>query len=91
MSVQNLESALNFIRQKFYSYSGTDGDKSTLSANELGALARKEFPSLCRDPKSEEVLKSVLMDMDMDGDKKLNYKEFVLFLVCLSIVMDEGH
>ncbi|XP_075699489.1 protein S100-A5-like [Rhinoderma darwinii] len=74
----------------FDKYAKGDGDSSTLSQNELFELAKKEFPALCQSEKKDEILKGVIGQMDMDGDNKVNFKEFVIFISCLTIALKEN-
>ncbi|XP_029435264.1 protein S100-G-like [Rhinatrema bivittatum] len=89
MASCNLETVINNLIQTFDKYARSEGDKGTLSPNELCALARNEFPSLCKDTKSEAILTGILGDMDLDGDKEVTFKEFVLFLCFLTMAIKE--
>ncbi|KAM4013066.1 protein S100-A2-like [Anomaloglossus baeobatrachus] len=74
----------------FDKYAKGDGDCSTLSQAELCDLAKKEFPALCQNQSKDELLKGIIGKMDMDGDKKVDFKEFMIFMSCLTMALKES-
>ncbi|MEE6526638.1 hypothetical protein FKM82_027385 [Ascaphus truei] len=85
----NLESCMGYIITTFKKYAGSDKDSSTLSQDELCEMVKKEFPSLCKNEKKDQILKGIFGSMDMDGDQKVSFKEFVVFLGCLTLALEE--
>ncbi|XP_068108511.1 protein S100-A4-like isoform X2 [Hyperolius riggenbachi] len=84
-----IEDMMIALIQKFDFYAKGDGDGSSLNQDELCKLAEKEFPSLCASKKKDEILKSVIMKMDMDGDKKVTFDEYMIFLSCLIMIIQQ--
>ncbi|XP_053331590.1 protein S100-G-like [Spea bombifrons] len=85
----NLEAIMVGLVAVFKKYAGKDGDAQTLSKSELTELALKEFPTLSKAENKDSVLKGVFGQMDMDGDNKVTFKEFVIFFGCLTIALEE--
>ncbi|XP_078525687.1 protein S100-A4-like [Lissotriton helveticus] len=88
--IMTLEQLCMVMLQTFKKYSGADGKSGELSQQELQLLVTKEFPSLSGSGKDEKAVKEVMKMMDMDGDNKVTYKEFAMFLAILSMIMEEG-
>ncbi|XP_068108508.1 protein S100-A4-like isoform X2 [Hyperolius riggenbachi] len=84
-----IENMMFALIKKFDFYAKGDGDGSSLNQDELCKLAEKEFPSLCTSNKKDEILKSVIGKMDMDGDKKVTFDEYMIFLSCLAMILHE--
>ncbi|XP_044128297.1 protein S100-G-like [Bufo gargarizans] len=85
-----LQSVMVTLMKTFDSYAKGDGDSGTLSKSELISLVQKEFPALCESQNKDEILKGIFGQMDMDGDNKVNFKEFIIFLACLTISLKES-
>ncbi|OCT66704.1 protein S100-G [Xenopus laevis] len=84
----NLEQQIIQLIGTFKKYAGKDGDSSSLNQAELTEMAMKEFPSLCKNEKKDEILKGVFGKMDMDGDKKVTFDEFAMFFCFITIALE---
>ncbi|KAG8535613.1 hypothetical protein GDO81_028152 [Engystomops pustulosus] len=71
-------------------YAAADGIQGSLSKDELATLASEQFPALCQNQKKADILKGIFGEMDMDGDNKISFKEFVIFIGCLTIALQES-
>ncbi|XP_040267987.1 protein S100-A2-like [Bufo bufo] len=85
-----LQGVMITMMKTFDSYAKGDGDSSTLSKSELINLVQKEFPALCESQKKDEILKGIFGQMDMDGDGKVDFKEYVTFLACVTICLKKS-
>ncbi|XP_040267986.1 protein S100-A2-like [Bufo bufo] len=85
-----LQGVMITVMKTFDSYAKGDGDSSTLSKSELINLVQKEFPALCESQKKDEILKGICGQMDMDGDSKVDFKEYVTFLACVTMALKES-
>ncbi|XP_073419115.1 protein S100-A4-like [Dendrobates tinctorius] len=74
----------------FDKYAKGDGDCSSLSQSELFDLAKKEFPALSQNQSKDELMKGIFGKLDMDGDKKVDFKEFMIFITCLAMALKES-
>ncbi|XP_078541858.1 protein S100-A4-like [Lissotriton helveticus] len=84
-----LEELCEAMIQTFKKYSGADGKTGELNQDELSKLLKEEFPSLSASGKDEDMAKEVMKMMDLDGDKKVSFKEFAIFLAFLSMLLEE--
>ncbi|XP_071970598.1 uncharacterized protein [Engystomops pustulosus] len=71
-------------------YAAADGIQGSLSKDKLATLASAEFPTLCQNQKKDDILKGIFGEMDMDGDNKISFKEFAIFLGSLTIALKES-
>ncbi|XP_053551493.1 protein S100-G-like [Bombina bombina] len=86
---EKLEDLMIKLIGTFKTYAGKDGDGNFLNQDELCELATKEFPTLCTSGKKDEILKGIIGEMDMDGDKKVSFKEFIIFFGFLSLALED--
>ncbi|KAG9462272.1 hypothetical protein GDO78_014494 [Eleutherodactylus coqui] len=84
-----LEKLMAEIIVCFRKHAGSDGNSGTLSQQELSEMAKKEFPSLCQSPKKDEILKDIFAQMDIDGSNTVDFKEFMVFLSCITIAVED--
>ncbi|XP_069074159.1 protein S100-G-like isoform X1 [Pleurodeles waltl] len=82
-----LENVIHHICYTFKKYSGEDLNAGELNQEELEKMVRAEFPSLSKQEDGDNMIRTVMAMMDFDGDKSVNFKEFVLFLAFLSVEM----
>ncbi|XP_073493482.1 protein S100-A2-like isoform X2 [Phyllobates terribilis] len=87
MTLQDQMIAMIFT---FDSYAKGDGDSSSLSQDELFQLAKKEFPALSQNQNKDELLKGIFGKLDTDGNKKVDFKEFMIFISCLTMAIKES-
>ncbi|KAG9463314.1 hypothetical protein GDO78_022008 [Eleutherodactylus coqui] len=73
----------------FRKYAGSDGNSGTLSQQELSEMAKKEFPTLCQSPKKDEILKEIFTQMDRDKSNTIDFKEFMIFLTCMTMALED--
>ncbi|XP_078526252.1 protein S100-A2-like [Lissotriton helveticus] len=85
----HLEELCGAMIQTFKKYSGADGKDGELNQEELSKLLKEEFPSLSASGKDEEMAKEAMKMMDLDGDQKVSFREFAIFLATLSMLMEE--
>ncbi|CAJ1086608.1 protein S100-A1-like [Xyrichtys novacula] len=69
----------------FQNYAERDGDAETLSKSELKELLQAELPGFLekctsKEQNIQETAKQLILDLDQDGDGKMNFSEFVIFI-----------
>ncbi|XP_078525232.1 protein S100-P-like [Lissotriton helveticus] len=74
-----LEELCGTMIQTFKKYSGADGE---LNQEELSKLLKASG-------KDEDLSKEVMKTMDLDGDQKVSFREFAVFLARMSTLMEE--
>ncbi|XP_053331592.1 protein S100-G-like [Spea bombifrons] len=85
----NLEAIMVGLMAIFKKYAGKDGEGQSLSKSELTELALKEFPTLSKTENKDNILQGVFGQMDMDGDNEVTFKEFVLFVGCVTMALGD--
>ncbi|XP_069074160.1 protein S100-A6-like isoform X2 [Pleurodeles waltl] len=73
-----LENVIHHICYTFKKYSGEDLNAGELNQEELEKMKQED---------GDNMIRTVMAMMDFDGDKSVNFKEFVLFLAFLSVEM----
>ncbi|XP_078525684.1 protein S100-P-like isoform X2 [Lissotriton helveticus] len=78
----HLEELCGAMIQTFKKYSGADGKDGELNQDELSKLLKASG-------KDEDLSKEVMKAMDLDGDQKVSFREFAVFLARMSTLMEE--
>jgi len=75
----------------FHEYASKDEgqNKLTLSKNELKQLLSKELKTFMKAPTDAEGLKEIMEAMDHDGDKEVDFKEFIIMVSSITIMCNE--
>ncbi|XP_069488093.1 protein S100-P-like [Ambystoma mexicanum] len=81
-----LEQAMAMIIGVFDKYSGTEGNKFTLTKGELKTLMEKEMPGFMENAKDKDAVDKLLKDLDENGDSEVDFNEFMIFVAALSCV-----
>uniref|UniRef100_A0A3Q2DJY3 Protein S100 n=1 Tax=Cyprinodon variegatus TaxID=28743 RepID=A0A3Q2DJY3_CYPVA len=76
--------AIGMLKQTFDKYAGAEGDKGSLSKKELATLLKAEVPGLA--DKKEEV-DEFMKALDEDGDGSVDFKEYVVFVATLAMIL----
>ncbi|XP_006031033.1 protein S100-A6 [Alligator sinensis] len=82
-----LDQAIGTLVHVFHKYSGKEGDKNTLSKQELKELVQKEL-SLGPKLKDAEITK-LMATLDHNKDQEVNFQEYVTFLAAMAMVYHE--
>ncbi|XP_013919454.1 PREDICTED: protein S100-A5 isoform X2 [Thamnophis sirtalis] len=83
-----LEKALATLVCTFHKYSGREGDKLTLSRQELKELVKQELG--LGEKLHESEIKSLMEDLDRNKDQEVNFQEYITFLGALCMVYNEA-
>ncbi|XP_063779741.1 protein S100-P [Pseudophryne corroboree] len=83
-----LETAIVMIIDVFDKYASTEGDKNSLTKGELKTLFEKELPGFIENAKDKDACDKILKDLDHDGDSKIDFNEFIVFVATLTSI---GH
>uniref|UniRef100_A0A8C5LY04 Protein S100 n=1 Tax=Leptobrachium leishanense TaxID=445787 RepID=A0A8C5LY04_9ANUR len=79
-----LETAICMIIEVFDKYSCTEGNNMTLSKGELKTLLEKELPWLLSSAKKKDASNKLMKDLDENGDKEVDFIEFVTLVAALT-------
>ncbi|XP_043828710.1 protein S100-P [Dromiciops gliroides] len=82
--MSELETAMGMLIDVFDRYSGTEGNKETLTKGELKTLMEKEFPNFVKNGKNNEVVEKLFKNLDDNGDSEVDFNEFIVFVAALT-------
>ncbi|XP_029307655.1 protein S100-A1 [Cottoperca gobio] len=88
MSSQLATSIMGLIKV-FHSYSGKEGDKYKLSKAEMKNLLQGELSDFLKGSKDPMVYDNIMSDLDENKDGEVDFQEFVLLIVALTIASNE--
>ncbi|XP_026548106.1 protein S100-G-like [Notechis scutatus] len=77
---QTLEQALGEVVCTFQRYCRKEGDRNTLSKNQLRSLLQTEMPSLQTLQIKGQALEEMLTLLDVDQDGEVTFEEYIRFV-----------
>ncbi|XP_026579139.1 protein S100-G-like [Pseudonaja textilis] len=77
---QTLEQALGEVVCTFQRYCRKEGDRNTLSKNQLRSLLQTEMPSLQTLQIKGQALEEMLTLLDTDQDGEVTFEEYIRFV-----------
>ncbi|CAL8256310.1 unnamed protein product [Boreogadus saida] len=89
--MSELEKCMESLITVFHRYAAGDGDKATLTKKELKQLLEKEFSTFLSAQKSPDAVDKIMKDLDQNNDKKVDFGEFMVFVVGLSTACEAFH
>ncbi|XP_005411462.1 PREDICTED: protein S100-A6-like [Chinchilla lanigera] len=72
------------LQSLYYKYAGKEGDKKTLTKQQLKELVLTEIP-FCKKPRTAEV-EALIEDLDRDKNSEVSFQEYFTFLGKLSML-----
>ncbi|KAM9353973.1 protein S100-A1-like [Symphorus nematophorus] len=84
-----LQQAIEGLIAVFHSYSGKEGDKCKLSKPELKNLLYGELGDVMEENKDSTVVDKIMSDLDENKDGQVDFQEFVLLVVALTVACNE--
>nr|AAN63527.1 S-100 calcium-binding protein A1 [Squalus acanthias] len=84
-----LESAMAGIIGVFRKYSGKEGDKYSLSNNEMVDLLKAELPNFLKSQKDKAAVDKIMKDLDRNKDGELDFQEFVVLIAALAAACND--
>ncbi|KAL7374600.1 hypothetical protein ABVT39_003700 [Epinephelus coioides] len=82
--MSQLETAMALLMQTFDKYAAAEGDKNTLTKNEVKTLLEKELPDLIKAAKDKGQVEKLLKGMDFSGDQEVDFSEFIVMVAALT-------
>ncbi|KAM7377616.1 hypothetical protein PAMA_014088 [Pampus argenteus] len=79
-----LETAMAILMNTFDTYAAGEGNKDSLSKNEVKTLLEKELPGLLKAAKNQEEVDKMLKGLDFNGDSEVDFSEFVVLVAALT-------
>ncbi|KAM3858163.1 ictacalcin-like [Diretmus argenteus] len=85
----DVQKAMELLISSFYKYSGKEGDKHNLSKAELKELLQNELGGMLGKTNDQAAVDRVFKDLDANQDNKVDFKEFVIMVSCLTIACND--
>ncbi|XP_074083454.1 protein S100-P [Macrotis lagotis] len=82
--MSELETAMGMLIDVFDRYSGTEGNKDTLTKGELKTLMEKEFPNFVKNGKNNDQVEKLFKNLDNNGDSQVDFNEFIILVAALT-------
>ncbi|CAJ1086609.1 protein S100-P [Xyrichtys novacula] len=84
--------SMGIMHDVFQTYAKRDGDAETLSKRELKELLQAELPGFLescasKEKENEEKVKQLVLGLDQDGDEKMDFSEFVIFITAVILMI----
>ncbi|CAM4700093.1 unnamed protein product [Leuciscus chuanchicus] len=88
-NASTLESAMQLMIQTFHKYSGNEGDKYTLSRQELKEMLTQELGNYLGNAQDKDAVDKVMGDLDSNNDGEVDFTEFVILVGALTVACND--
>ncbi|TKS92605.1 Protein S100-P [Collichthys lucidus] len=82
--MNQLETAMVLLMQTFDKYAAGQGNRDALTQAEAKTLLEKELPGLIKASKNPEKVEEMLKSLDLNGDKEIDFSEFMVLVNCVA-------
>ncbi|NXY92371.1 M126 protein, partial [Alcedo cyanopectus] len=83
--LSELEKAMDVIIDVFHQYSRREGDRDTLTKNELKLLIEKQLANYLKHVNNQATVDQIMTDLDMNKDQQLSFNEAMLIVIRVTI------
>ncbi|NWW87098.1 M126 protein, partial [Rhynochetos jubatus] len=87
--LSELEKAMDVIIDVFHQYSRREGDRDTLSKNELKLLIEKQLVNYLKHVKNKATIDEIMRDLDINKDAQISFSETMLLVTRVTIATHE--
>ncbi|KAM9264578.1 protein MRP-126-like [Morus bassanus] len=87
--LSELEKAMDVIINVFHQYSRREGDRDTLTKNELRLLIEKQLVNYLRHVKNKATIDQIMTDLDINKDQQISFCEVMLLITRVTIATHE--
>ncbi|XP_041636087.1 protein S100-P-like [Cheilinus undulatus] len=87
--ISSLKAAVCLLVGTFNKYAGADGCAESLNFAEFKALVQNELPELLENPNCQKEMDEVFSKMDSNGDKAVDFQEYVTTVAALACIFHE--
>ncbi|XP_023117489.1 protein S100-A10b [Amphiprion ocellaris] len=84
-----MENSMESLIVTFHRYAKDDGDKRTLTKKELKKLLETELPNFLKAQNNPKIVDSIMTDLDLNKDDKLDFEEFIPLIAGLSMACEK--
>ncbi|XP_053716766.1 protein S100-P-like [Synchiropus splendidus] len=87
--MSDLTVAMALLMKVFDKYASVDGDPKTLNKAEVKNLLTAELPGLEQAIECKDMAASLIKDLDINSDDKLDFTEFMVLVTALSCILKD--
>ncbi|XP_047461190.1 ictacalcin-like [Mugil cephalus] len=87
--MSDIQTAMALLITSFTKYSGKEGDKHSLSKEELKDLLQNEFGEMLCKANDKAAIDRIFKDLDTDKSNSVDFGEFVNLVACLTQMCHE--
>ncbi|XP_054038980.1 LOW QUALITY PROTEIN: protein MRP-126-like [Rissa tridactyla] len=87
--LSELEKAMDVIIDVFHQYSRREGDRDTLTKNELKLLIEKQLVNYLRHVRNKATIDQIMKDLDTNRDAQICFSEVMLLITRVTIATHE--
>ncbi|XP_004073748.1 ictacalcin isoform X1 [Oryzias latipes] len=88
-TMSDIQKAMALLITSFSKYAGREGDKNTLSKEELKELLQTEFGDMVCKSDDKEAIDRIFRDLDTNQSNSVDFSEFVKLVCCLTQMCHE--
>ncbi|NXU48524.1 M126 protein, partial [Turnix velox] len=88
-NLSELEKAMDVIIDVFHQYSRREGDRDTLTKNELKLLIEKQLLNYLKHVKNKATIDEIMKDLDVNKDAQISFCETMLLITRVTIATHE--
>ncbi|XP_029959343.1 protein S100-A1 [Salarias fasciatus] len=85
----SLQGAMEELIKVFHRYSAKEGDKYKLNKKELKILLQEELSDFLACSNDPRVVEKIMGDLDENRDGEVDFQEFVVLVVALTVACNE--
>ncbi|NXJ34161.1 M126 protein, partial [Ciconia maguari] len=87
--LSELEKAMDVVIDVFHQYSRREGDRDTLTKNELKLLIEKQLVNYLKHVKNKATIDEIMKDLDINKDAQISFCEVMLLITRVTIATHE--
>ncbi|XP_075380941.1 protein MRP-126-like [Mycteria americana] len=87
--LSELEKAMDVVIDVFHQYSRREGDRDTLTKNELKLLIEKQLVNYLKHVKNKATIDQIMKDLDINKDEQISFCEVMLLITRVTIATHE--
>ncbi|NXO87048.1 M126 protein, partial [Sitta europaea] len=87
--LSELEKAMDVIIDVFHQYSRREGDRDTLTKNELKLMIEKQLANYLKHVKNKATIEQIMKDLDVNKDAQISFGEMMLLVTRVTCATHE--
>ncbi|KFO74110.1 Protein MRP-126, partial [Cuculus canorus] len=87
--LSELEKAMDVIIDVFHQYSRREGDRDTLTKQELKLMIEKQLANYLRHVKNKATIDEIMKDLDVNKDAQISFSEMMMLVIRVTIATHE--